>query len=44
VVGFAPDRWMSAVARAGVLGAAGAAGPWEVEVYRAVFKRPGTAP
>jgi hypothetical protein len=39
MVGFAPDRWMSAAARGGALGADFAVGPWEVEVYRAVFKR-----
>jgi hypothetical protein len=40
MVGFAPDRWMSAVARGGALAEDIATGAWEVEVYRAVFKRP----
>jgi hypothetical protein len=43
MVGFAPDRWLSAGALGGVLGAEPGASPWEVEVYRAVFKRPAAA-
>jgi hypothetical protein len=34
MIGFAPDRWASAA----VVETSG--GPWEVQVYRAVFKRP----
>jgi hypothetical protein len=40
MVGFAPDRWMTAVVPGRGLGADVAGGPWEVQVYRAVFKRP----
>jgi hypothetical protein len=43
LVGFAPDRWVSAVARGGAPPPDAAADPWEVEVYRAVFKRPAAA-
>ena len=43
MVGFAADRWMSVLARSDLIGANLAAGPWEVQVYRAVFKRPTTA-
>jgi hypothetical protein len=43
MVGFAPDRWVSEVARGEMLGVDPSGGPWEVQVYRAVFKRPATA-
>lgn len=40
MIGFAPDRWTTAIAPDEVVGADPAGGPWEVQVYRAVFKRP----
>ena len=40
MVGFAPDRWMSAPARVSALEGGPPTDLWEVEVYRAVFKRP----
>ena len=40
MVGFAPDRWISAATWNAERSANPAAGPWEVQVYRAVFKRP----
>jgi hypothetical protein len=43
MVGFAPDRWVSAIVPSEVVRVDVSGGPWEVQVYRAVFKRPTAA-